>query len=97
MRKMILVLGLTLAGVAACDSSPSAPGVRPQFDSRGRPGTTTMTTTTRTAADSTGTSSDSTAVTSGGQIGDPCDPETYAGPYRCVPDPNVMGGYVIAY
>ena len=31
-----------------------------------------------------------------GEIGDPCDPETYAGPYRCVPDENSVSGYAIA-
>ena len=32
----------------------------------------------------------------GGVIGEPCDPATYDGPYRCIPDPNNDGGYVIA-
>ena len=30
------------------------------------------------------------------QIGDPCDPETYSGAYRCVEDPNSLSGYAIA-
>ena len=33
----------------------------------------------------------------GGNLGDPCDPATYQGPYRCIPDPNHDGGYIIAY
>ena len=33
---------------------------------------------------------------SGGEIGDPCDPETYDGPYRCIEDPNSDSGYIIA-
>jgi hypothetical protein len=37
-----------------------------------------------------------TTSTSGGNIGDPCDPETYDGPYRCVPDSNSVSGYAIA-
>ena len=31
-----------------------------------------------------------------GEIGDPCDPETYSGPYRCVPDDDSVSGYAIA-
>ena len=31
-----------------------------------------------------------------GEIGDPCDPETYDGPYNCVEDPNSISGYAIA-
>jgi hypothetical protein len=30
------------------------------------------------------------------EIGDPCNPETYSGPYRCVPDENSVSGYAIA-
>ena len=30
------------------------------------------------------------------EIGDPCDPETYSGPYRCLPDENSVSGYAIA-
>ncbi len=81
--------GIALAG---CDGSPSAPdGVRPQFDGRGK---TTTTTTAAPAApkDSTGTTQ---STNGGGNPGDPCDPETYNGPYRCVPDPNSPSGYVI--
>ena len=37
------------------------------------------------------------STTSGGNIGDPCTPETYTGPYRCLPDPNHAGGYIISY
>ena len=32
----------------------------------------------------------------GGEIGDPCDPATYDGPYRCVEDPDSESGYAIA-
>jgi len=31
-----------------------------------------------------------------GNIGDPCDPATYNGPYRCVPDSGSRTGYSIA-
>jgi hypothetical protein len=34
--------------------------------------------------------------TGSGEIGDPCDPETYDGPYMCVEDPNSISGYAIA-
>jgi hypothetical protein len=83
--------------MAACDSSPIAPdAARPQFDGRGRPTTsTTMTTSTTTKAP--GDTTTYTTTTSGGEIGDPCDPATYSGPYRCIPDETVLGGYVIAY
>jgi hypothetical protein len=30
------------------------------------------------------------------EIGDPCDPETYSGAYRCVEDPDSISGYAIA-
>jgi hypothetical protein len=30
-------------------------------------------------------------------VGDACDPDTYQGPHRCVPDPNHVGGYIISY
>ncbi|HEX6694315.1 MAG TPA: hypothetical protein VF035_06470 [Longimicrobiales bacterium] len=36
-------------------------------------------------------------TTSGGSVGDPCDPVTYEGPYRCIPDPNNANGYIISY
>jgi hypothetical protein len=80
--------GLFFAG---CDSSPSAPDARgPQFDNHGKKPTSTTTTRTTTMQN------DSTDLSSGGSIGDPCDPETYSGPYRCIPDPNNDGGYVLA-
>jgi hypothetical protein len=87
MSKRILA-GLFLVcslGAAACDSSPTDDGTRPQFDGRSRRTTTTTAT----------TASDSTYVGPG--IGEACDPETYAGPYRCIPDPNADSGYVVAY
>lgn len=37
-----------------------------------------------------------TAQQTGGNIGDPCDPETYEGPYECVPDERSVSGYAIA-
>lgn len=87
-RKVFATLLLACSvGAAACDRSPTDGGNRPQYDGIGR--RTTTTTTTTTAA------SDSTKV--GGAIGDPCDPATYAGPYRCVPDEHSASGYVIAY
>jgi hypothetical protein len=93
-RKIVMVAMLACAGfMTACDSSPSAPdGLRPQYDGRTRRTTTTTTTTSTAPGDTTAVVQDA-----GGAIGDPCDPETYVGPYRCIPDPNNDGGYVIAY
>ncbi|MEO5510168.1 MAG: hypothetical protein ABIV28_05035 [Longimicrobiales bacterium] len=86
------LLTIVFAGglfVAGCDSSPIAPDANaPQYDGIGKkkaPTTTSTTTTTTTTQSSTGDN-----------IGDPCDPETYSGQYRCIPDPNVDGGYIIA-
>ena len=83
-RKFLFTVAIACgAAVSGCESSPTdADGTRPQFDGR------TRTSTTNTPPSNT---------TSGGSIGDPCDPVTYNGPYRCIPDPNHDGGYIIAY
>jgi hypothetical protein len=87
---LALASGLAMAG---CDRAPMSPdGTQPQFDARSR----TTTTTTTTTAPAAPTQSPATTTGSGGEIGDPCDPATYDGPYHCVPDPNRQGGYVIA-
>ncbi len=71
--------------MAGCDSSPIAPDdTRPQYDGRTRR-------TTSAPADTTVATTNS----SGGNVGDPCDPATYVGPYNCVPDGR--NGYIIAY
>ena len=88
-KKLIFALVVACgAGVAACDSSPTDGG-RPQYDVTGKRTTTT------TAAKPPGDTL--TATMSGGNIGDPCDPETYTGPYRCILNPNGDGGYIVAY
>jgi hypothetical protein len=89
-RKLLLALAVAgTAAIAACDSSPTD-ATRPQYDVHTR-----RTTTTATAP------GDTTARTQSGEpgIGEPCDPATYAGPYRCIlKDPNNdQSGYVVAY
>ncbi|HUF51875.1 MAG TPA: hypothetical protein VMN60_13700 [Longimicrobiales bacterium] len=49
-----------------------------------------------TPANGGGTTTTAASGGSGGEIGDPCDPETYDGPYRCVEDPDSDSGYAIA-
>lgn len=87
MKKLTLavLLASALGTAAACDRSPTDSGnTRPQYDGRTR--RTTTTTTTSAPGDSTSTPG----------LGEPCNPETYNGPYRCIADPNSASGYIVA-
>lgn len=86
MRKMVLAVLLAGGiGAAACDVSPTDSGnVRPEYYGKNR-----------TRTQSTTAPGDSTSTQPG--IGEPCNPETYSGPYNCVADPNSVSGYIVAY